>query len=894
MKTEYKIVGLSIVFFVFVCASDSIMESLVFHEKTFWQSLIPSLYSHSLYLRALISGCFLVFGLFVSKTIREQRIAELALEERSIHLAEANRLLEEEIAERQAAEEEIKRVTSLLDSIIQNLPTAVFLKDAKDLGFVLWNKASQQLYGYSSDQAIGKSARDLFPEQADSFDSQDRDVLRRGELLEIPEQYVATRDRGVRIVRTKKVPIFHDGEVAGHLLGIAEDITDRKTAERSLIEAREAAEKASRAKSEFLANMSHEIRTPINGIMGMAELAMNTELTSEQQDYLEAVRISADSLLKLINDILDFSKIEAGKLELIDIDFGLRDVIADTMTMLAIQAYSKQLELIYQVAPDVPDLVNGDPGRIRQVLINLIGNAIKFTDNGEVTLNIKLAEEPSLDRLQLHFVVADTGIGIPPEKREKIFQAFEQADSSTTRRYGGTGLGLAISSRLVRQMGGKIWVESEVSEGSKFHFTLNLGTQREPREEPASGEATNLKGLSVLVVDDNATNRRILGEVLSQWGMKPVVVDGGQVALVAMEEAFDAGRPFPLVLTDCMMPEMDGFELAGHINKDPRFSTSKLIMLTSARERGDASRCIKTGISAYLLKPIKQSELLFTLNKVLTQPESNECRQSLITRHSIRETRRKLHILLAEDNAVNQKLACRMLERMGHTVALAEDGKKVLEALERENFDLILMDVQMPEIDGLEATRIIRDLEKLTAKRIPIIAMTAHAMQGDEEKCLQSGMDGYIAKPITAHDLFETIESIVNAANAQEKLVSLPRAARKVVDKDQILDRVGGDLELLSEVIGLFVDDYPLTLSEIRGAIQQSDPESLGKAAHTLKGAVSNFGAHSAVQAALTLEDMAKNKDMTGAVTALENLEAEIRLVHDTLVSMEKELASGQ
>jgi two-component system, sensor histidine kinase and response regulator len=576
---------------------------------------------------------------------------------------------------------------------------------------------------------------------------------------------------------------------------------------------------------------------------------------------------------------------------LIDIDFGLRDVIADTMTMLAIQAHTKRLELIYQISSDVPDLVNGDPGRLRQVLINLIGNAIKFTDQGEVALNVEVAQEPDPKKIQLHFVVADTGIGIPAEKREKIFQAFEQADSSTTRRYGGTGLGLAISTRLVRQMGGKIWVESEVSKGSQFHFTLSLGLQSEPRQEPLPTETANLKGLSVLVVDDNATNRRILEDVLTQWGMEPVVVESGEAALTSMEQAFNADRPFPLVLTDCMMPEMDGFELAGRINKDPRLAPSTIIMLTSAGERGDASRCIKTGIAAYLLKPIKQSELLFTLSRVLLQPGAGETKPSLITRHSIRETRRRLRILLAEDNVVNQKLASRMVERMGHTVVVAEDGKKALDFLEREDFDLILMDLQMPEIDGLETTRIIRDLEKPTGKRIPIIAMTAHAMQGDKDRCLQSGMDGYISKPITAQDLFETIENIVSAAGSEEKLAQATANERVIVDKNQILDRVGGDIELLGEVIALFIDDYPQTLSEIRGAIHKGDPDSLGRAAHTLKGAVSNFGARAAVQAALALEDMGKSRDMTGATIALEYLEREIRLVHDGLVSLAKELA---
>ena len=509
---------------------------------------------------------------------------------------------------------------------------------------------------------------------------------------------------------------------------------------------------------------------------------------------------------------------------------------------------------------------------------------MKFTDHGEVVVRVETESEDE-DELKLHFTVTDTGIGIPLDKQQKIFQTFEQVDTSTSRKYGGTGLGLAISSQLVEKMGGSIWVESDPNRGSTFHFTVRVGVQSQPMHAPVVEEMADLQDLPLLVVDDNATNRRILEETVLQWRMKPTVVDSGRAALAAMEVAYNVGRPFKLVLTDCMMPEMDGFQLTERINQDPRLKTATIIMLTSAGERGDASRCVNLGISAYLLKPIKQSDLFFTLSKVLQGPPSPES-QSLITRHSIRESRRRQRILLAEDNPVNQTVAAKMLERMGHTVSIAENGMEVLGALEKQSFDLILMDIQMPEVDGFEATRSIRERERSTGEHLPIVAMTAHAMKGDKEKCLEAGMDGYIAKPINVQQLFETIESLFHDRQPVDEPSEVPAAAGDPLDTTKILERIGGDRELLGELAGLFVGDCPRMLSDIQDAVRDGNADALQKAAHALKGSVSNFAAEAAVEAALRLEMMGRNRDMTDAPQAFTKLEREIDRVREALSAL--------
>jgi CheY-like chemotaxis protein/nitrogen-specific signal transduction histidine kinase/HPt (histidine-containing phosphotransfer) domain-containing protein len=667
------------------------------------------------------------------------------------------------------------------------------------------------------------------------------------------------------------------------MCAVVRDIRERKRIEANVAKARDAAIEASRAKSEFLANMSHEIRTPMNGVLGMTELALDTELSPQQRDYLVTVKASADSLLAILNDILDFSKIESRKLELESIPFSVRDLVGTMLKPLALKAEQKGLELLLEIDPGVPPGIAGDPVRLQQVLTNLLGNAIKFTEHGHVMLEIR-EDARSADASRLHFQITDTGIGIPADKHATIFEAFSQADGSTTRRFGGTGLGLTISSNLVHLMGGRIWVESAPGTGSTFHFTagfdmVELGTA-EPAADPLLAE------LPVLIVDDNAVNRRILHTQLTRWDTRPTAVGSGREALDTLSAAARAGRPFTLVLLDVNMPDLDGFQVAEQIAARPELAGATIMMLSSSGHHGETSRCRELGVSAYLTKPIQAADLHDAICRVVNHTSCSPAAQS--TRPSPVHAASALKVLLAEDNIVNQRVAVGLLTKRGHDITVADNGIEALAALERGTFDVILMDLQMPEMGGLDATAAIRERERVSGGHIRIVAMTAHAMNGDRERCLAAGMDGYLSKPINPGLLYAALEhqsagiGRTTAPSAPARAPSAP-AAGAPIDRGSLMERLGGDEQLLADVVRLFLDDCPVRLAAIKGAVDRRDADGIRTTAHALRGAAANLSARSLVESAAILERIGAEGHLDPAEAAWRRLSMDATSVMDML-----------
>ena len=762
-------------------------------------------------------------------------------------------------------EQEAQRERRHLDALIDSAPLGIVVVDRENRVQRV-NPRFQNLFAYTSDQAVGRDLDDLIVPPADRVAA--RDLNRRAQETGRAVAEVDRRRHDGRVVpvRVSAAPV--EGGASGDLFVQYEDISERRQAEQVMREARDTAERLAKARSSFLANMSHEIRTPMNAVVGFVELLLDTELTTDQRRALELVRSSAEALLTILNDVLDFSKIEAEHLELEAIPFDLQKLLHSTVGLLAVRAREKHLELITDIGLEFPALVRGDPTRVRQVLTNLVGNAIKFTDEGEIVVRA-VATSAGERAVRVEFAVRDTGIGISREQLASIFQEFTQADASMTRRYGGTGLGLAIARKLVTLMGGELSVESEVGKGSTFAFTLPF-----PVEAPLARAGTSgvsLGSRRVLIVDDNETNRRILRDILAGAGMALREAASAAAGLTALREARESA-PVELAIIDAQMPEQDGFSLASEIRATPDLARTRLLLLTSAGQRGDAQRCREVGINAYLTKPIARADLLEALSALFAGPAEAGSDEGIITRHTIAEARRRMHILLAEDNPVNQQVAATMLRKRGHEVDVVADGAAAVAAARATAYDVVLMDIQMPEMDGFAATEAIRAMPERAG--LPIIALTAHALSGERDRCLSHGMSGYLTKPFRSHELFGLVEGWAEPPSPSPAAtpVAVPAPVTDPtpdgpVDLEHFRRtmREAGAEEAVDSILDTFLDTAPERLAALGAAVERDEAAGIAAAAHAFKSAAGSIGARELASLLGDAERAARAGDGSGA-----------------------------